>query len=68
MITDTDKRMICYFIKEKGDITRWSSWEDRKADIEAEYPELIAALEQLLVAERILDLVVEKIAESVNEK
>ena len=62
MVTDIDRNMISYFIKEKGDITRWSSWEKRKKDIGSEYPELIAALNNLTIAERTLNAIVEKIA------
>lgn len=67
MITDTDRNMICYFIKEKGDITRWSNWLERKADIEAEYPELIVALASLTIAERTLRAIVESISENIGD-
>jgi len=53
--------MICYFLKEKGDITRWGEWEERKADIEKEYPELIDALNRLIIAERTLKAIVDMI-------
>ncbi len=63
MVTDDDKRMICHFIREKGDITRWTDWEERKADIGVEYPELIAALDNLIIAERTLNAIVLKISD-----
>ncbi len=65
MVTDADKSMICYFIQEKGDINRWSSWEERKADIGAEYPELIAALNNLIIAKRTLNAIVLKISSEI---
>jgi len=48
-------------LKEKGDITRWGEWEERKADIEKEYPELIDALNRLIIAERTLKAIVDMI-------
>jgi hypothetical protein len=57
MVTELDKNMIDYFLNEMGDIERWSSWDDRKPDIAAEYPELIAALDQLKIAKRTLSAV-----------
>lgn len=62
-VTDEDRRMVHYFIKEKDDITRWCDWEARKGIIEAEYPELIAALRNLETAQRTLDAIVERIGE-----
>lgn len=57
MVTEDDIRMIDYFLNEKNDIERWSSWAARKPDIEAEYPEFIAALKQLEIAEKTLSAV-----------
>jgi len=64
MMTENDKTMIDYFFNDLGDIERWSSWEDRKGDIAAEYPELIAALDNLTVAERTLRAVVKSVLEA----
>ncbi len=61
MLTEEDRNMICYFIQEKGDIARWCDWEERRDIIAAEYPELIAALTSLKIAERTLDAIVERI-------
>jgi len=61
MVTEDDKNMIDYFLNEKGDIERWSSWEDRKADIKAEYPELIYALNQVKIANRVLSAIVKNV-------
>jgi len=63
-MTENDKTMIDYFFNDLGDIERWSSWEDRKGDIAAEYPELIAALDNLTVAERTLRAVVKSVLEA----
>ncbi len=65
-VTDDDRNMIAYFLQEKGDIERWSGWEDRKADIGRVYPELIDALDRLKIAERTLDAVVDRIAQEVS--
>ena len=56
MITEDDKSCIYYYIKEK-DITCWGEWKDKKAEIKREYPELVAALENLKAAKRTLDAV-----------
>jgi len=45
---------IKYFILEKGDIERWTGWDETKPLVEAEFPELIHALTQLTIAERTL--------------
>lgn len=64
-LTEEDKNMIVYFIKEKGDITRWCSWESKKQEIEEEFPELINALKQLEIAERTLNAIVNAIEETI---
>lgn len=58
VITEEDRRMIRYFIEEKGDVTRWCSWEEKKAAIFATWPELRAALHNLDIAERNLKHIV----------
>ena len=61
VLTDDDKNMINYFITERNDITRWCHWEKKKAEVEAELPELIDALKRLEIAEKTLDAVVKSI-------
>ena len=63
MITEEDKRTLLYFHEEKGDITGCFVWDDKKEEIEAEYPELIKALRDFTAAERVLDLVVKAVCE-----
>jgi hypothetical protein len=65
MVTEGDRQMIAYFAGERGDIERWSSWDDRKDDIGLEYPELISALKALLVAERTLAAIVRDIGNAI---
>ena len=60
-LTEEDRGMIEYFITEKGDITRWCDWEKKKAAIEEELPELIAALKQLDIAERTLNAIMKSL-------
>ena len=60
-ITQSDIRMIDYFMQEKGDIERWSSWNDRKQYILQEFPELENAMQQVKAAHKFQDLVVESI-------
>jgi len=42
-ITENDVNMLCYFWKHKGDITRWSSWEERKHL----FPQVVEAMEKI---------------------
>jgi len=65
MVTDEDRNMICYFIRVMGDINRWSSWKIRKKDIAKEYPELIVALDNLIIAKRTLDTIIDKIGSEI---
>jgi len=60
-VTEEDRNMVVYFIQEKGDVTRWVQWEKRKGVIGKEYPELIAALDAQIVADRTLKAVVHSI-------
>jgi hypothetical protein len=61
-LSDEDKSMIRYFIQEKGDVTRWCDWEERKSQVEKEYPELIEVLNKIETYERLLKAVLETIA------
>ncbi len=60
-LTDEDKDMIVYFHEHKGDLSRWCGWNGARERIKAEYPELIAAWDNFIVASRTLDAIVEKI-------
>ena len=61
MLTQEDRAMIAYFITEKGDVTRWCEWDEKKAQVEKEMPELIEALKRLDIAERTLSAIVKTI-------
>ena len=52
MVTEEDVAMVDYFYNERGDVTRWGSWAQRKPDIKKEYPELIEALDAIEKNER----------------
>ena len=43
-LTEDDFHSVRYFIKEKGDITRWVHWEEKGDAILAINPQLKAAL------------------------
>lgn len=58
-VTEEDVLMVSYFLKEKGDITRWSSWKDRKKVILKKYPALGDAISRLASAEQTLKMVVD---------
>lgn len=59
VITEEDLAMVKYFIREKGDVTRWIDWEEKKNAIFQFYPELRTALHNLERAELELKHVLE---------
>lgn len=54
-LTDEDKRAISYFITEKGDITRWCSWKEKRDQVFVEFPELSQILTNHKAAEDTLN-------------
>ncbi len=66
MITDSDKRSILYFIREKGDITRWCAWKEKKDEIKREYPKLIKALKKIKKAEKKIGKVLDNLSETLG--
>ena len=65
-LSDQDKAMIVYFWEEKGDLTRWCSWEEKKPMVEEEFPELIKALKDFDIAKKMISLTVRSISETVD--
>ena len=59
-LTDEDKSLIRYFWEEKGDITRFGSWEKVKPALRREFPEILKAWEDLNTAKRTLSRLVKK--------
>lgn len=57
-LTEEDKNMIRYFHEEKGDISRWSKWEEKLPIIHKQYPELIEAIRSKMIASTTLDIIV----------
>ncbi len=60
-LTDSDTNMVKYFWQEKGDIERWSSWEEKLPLFIEEYPELVTVLINYKTSKKILDIVVENL-------
>lgn len=58
-LTQDDLNMVIYFHESYGDITRWIKWEERKPIVQRVHPELIKAMEDVKVAHRILNAVVD---------
>lgn len=67
-LTESDLEMVRYFLEEKGDVTRWIRWEEKKPLFAKHFPELIAALDALNVAERTLRAVVKAMELPSNAK
>lgn len=62
-VTDKDRHMVVYFIRETGDITRWFDWDSRKGVIFRAYPALKTALDHAAVSEIMIDNVLTRIEE-----
>lgn len=62
-VTDKDRHMVVYFIRETGDVTRWFDWEDRRGVIFRAYPALKTALDHAAVSEIMVSNVLDKIEE-----
>lgn len=55
--------MLKYFYEEKGDMTRYCDYEECLPALEAYHPEVLHALQQLVIAERTLTTLVEALEE-----
>ena len=60
-LTEEDINMAIYFLKEKGDITRWCGWEDRKKVFAKEFPMLFIALEKERAANQLMDATIREL-------
>lgn len=58
-LTEHERSMIIYFHKERGDLTRWTEWRNVQPILERWHPELLKAIKDRDVAEKILDHVVD---------
>lgn len=56
-ITPEDLDMLKYFHDDKGDMARCSDWPKLREQLKAEHPALIAAYDNLRIAETTLDAV-----------
>ncbi len=59
MLSESDIDSLVYFWKEKRDLTRWVGWNERIGDIEKELPQLVYAVRQLEIMEKIIDAIIE---------
>lgn len=66
-VVSGDIMMIDHFLKERGDIERWTRWKERKPVIEKEFPELINAMVNLDIAEKTLNRIVDNIIDNVHK-
>ena len=60
-VVESDILSILYFLEEVGNIERWTGWEERKDVIQKEIPELIKCLDELALAKRMLQLVLDSL-------
>lgn len=66
-MNEDDMESVKYFLLDRGDVTRWTGWEKSKPEFQREYPEFIAALDQLTIAERTLRAVAKQMFEQFDE-
>ena len=67
-LTSEDMRSFLYFIIDKGDVERCSTWDNKKHLVAQEYPELINAIASLDAAEKSLRRIAESIAEEIDDE
>jgi len=60
-LTEEDRNSILYFIREKGDITRWCDYEKNLEAMKSELPYVMQALSAVKQAERLLELELDRI-------
>jgi len=53
-LSGEDMQSLRYFYEEKGDMTRWTGWDDALPALKEYHPELLEAMRQLDIAERTL--------------
>ena len=67
-LTSEDLRSIDYFLSEKHDITRWSSWDERRSIIETAMPDLKGYLDTLDEIKRVKAAIYTHIGMMVDKK
>lgn len=60
-LKESDYAMVQYFYEEKGDIERWSEWENKKPLFKKYNPELIKAIKKVKKAEWKLSKVIDNL-------
>ncbi len=53
-LTSSDVETMAYFILERGDVTRWSQWEQKKDLVAEQFPAIIRALQEIKYQEAVL--------------
>jgi hypothetical protein len=66
-LTPEDARSLQYFHEEKGDMRRCTIFNEVRHILQRDYPEVLAALQQVEVANRTLDAVVRQMAARAEE-
>jgi hypothetical protein len=66
-LTPEDARSLQYFHEERGDMCRCTIFNEVRHILQRDYPEVLAALQQVEVAKRMLDAVVKQMVERVEE-
>ena len=61
-LTDEDLSSIAYFWLEKGDLERWTGWEQAKPAVARQYPEILKAWEDYKTSIRTMNAVVKHAA------
>lgn len=67
MWNSEDYDMLCYFYFEKGDITRWAGWEEKKPFLKQANRALYDALDRLESAQATVHALM-KVTQSINHE
>jgi len=62
-MTNDDKRVLLYFYREKGDVTRACSWPKIRAQLEAEAPHILRMMEEKERLEARIDAAIDTFCE-----
>jgi len=62
-LTEEEIRSIQHFWYDKGDLKRMSDFEELMPKIEAEYPEVLRAIKEAGIWEKVADTMVEKMGD-----
>ncbi len=67
-LTEDDINMIDYFWTQKGNLERWTGWDDAKVRLEQSRPELLKARNDYKMARRMVSMAVTSLATLLSDE